>query len=83
MTWPGVSPDDEIVAKTPALFRESEAPAAETGVPVAIECTGLIVVLRFPLSLLCDETVAAKASVKTATQHMIVKILRFIFASKF
>src|SRR6266496_2765538 len=83
MTWPGVSPDDEIVAKTPALFRESEAPAAETGVPVAIECTGLIVVLTFPLSLLCDETVEVRARVKTAIQHVMVNSLRFIWPPSF
>ena len=83
MTWPGVRPDDEMVAKTPALFLEIEAPAAGTGVPVAIEWTGLIVVLTFPLSLLCDETVAARARVKTQIQHVTVKFLRFIWPPSF
>jgi hypothetical protein len=78
MTWPGVRPDDEIFAKTPPLFRDSEAPAAGTTVLVTREWTGLIVVLTLPLSVLCEETVPAKANVRTPIQHMTIKILRFI-----
>ena len=83
MTWPGVRPDDEIFAKTPALFLDSEAPAAGTTVLLAIECTGVIVVLTFPLSLLCEEAVPAKAGVRTPIQHMTIKILRFIWPPSF
>jgi hypothetical protein len=80
---PGVRPDDEIVAKTPLLFLDSEAPAAGTTLPVAIAYTELVEILTFPLSVLCDETVAARARVKTQMQHVTVKILRFIWPPSF
>ena len=83
MTWPGVRPDDEIVQKTPSLFLDNEAPAAGTTAPLLIRNTGVIVVLTFPLSLLCDETVPARVNVKTPIQEKMVQILRFIWPPSF
>jgi hypothetical protein len=52
-TFPGVMPDVEMVANTPSLFLESEAPAAGMTVVRAKFVTLEMLVLTLPLSPLC------------------------------